>query len=59
MRDPRLTKLADVLVNYSTGVRKDQLVRIGGPPVAAPLVLEIQTKVLEAGGHPFIRMAPE
>jgi aminopeptidase len=59
MRDPRLTKLADVLVNYSTGVKKNQLVRIGGPPAALPLILEIQAKALAAGGHPFIRMSPE
>ena len=58
MRDPRLTRLADVLVNYSTGVKKDHLVRLTGPPVAAPLILELYAKVLEAGGHPFIRMAP-
>ena len=59
MRDARLSKLAEVLVNYSTGVKKDQLVRISGPPVASPLILEIFEKVLEAGGHPFIRMGPE
>src|SRR5687768_2571445 len=59
MRDPRLTKLADVLVNYSTAVKRGQLVRISGAPVATPLILEIHAKVIEAGGHPFIRMAPE
>ena len=55
MRDPRLQKLADVLVNYSVGVKKDQLVRISGPHVAQPLMLEIMLKVLHAGGHPYIR----
>ena len=55
MRDPRLEKLAGVLVNYSVGVKKDQLVRISGPHVAHPLMLEIMLKVLQAGGHPFIR----
>ena len=59
MRDPRLTKLADVLVNYSTAVKKGQLVRISGAPVSTPLILEIHAKVIEAGGHSFIRMAPE
>src|SRR5690242_8678431 len=56
MRDPRLKKLADVLVNYSVGVKKDNLVRITGSPAAGPLMLEIQRKVLSAGGHPFFRM---
>src|SRR4051812_10011401 len=59
MRDPRLEKLADVLVNYSVGVKKDQLVRISAPPVAQPLVVAIYRKVLAAGGHPMVRMSPE
>src|SRR5256885_15840244 len=59
MRDPRFTKLADVLVNYSVGVKKGQLVRISGPPVSQPLIVELYTKVLQAGGHPMVRMVPE
>jgi aminopeptidase len=59
MRDPRLEKLADVLVNYSVGVVKDQVVRISGPPVAQPLVVELYRKVLAAGGHPLVRMTPD
>ena len=45
MRDPRLEKLADVLVNYSVGVKPGQLVRISGPPLAEPLVMELYRKV--------------
>ncbi|HZN66343.1 MAG TPA: aminopeptidase [Tepidisphaeraceae bacterium] len=59
MRDPRLERLADVLVNYSVGVKKDQLVRISAPPVAHPLVAEVYRKVVLAGGHPMVRMSPE
>src|SRR5690349_437102 len=59
MRDPRLERLADVLVNYSVGVKKDNLVRISGPPPAKPLMLEILRKVVAAGGQPFLRMNPE
>jgi len=59
MRDPRLAKLADVLVNYSVGVAKDQVVRISGPPVGQPLVVELYRQVIAAGGHPVVRMAPE
>src|SRR6185437_15787633 len=59
MRDSRLTRLADVLVNYSIGVKKGQMVRIAGAPISQPLVIELYRKVLEAGGHPFIRMNPE
>jgi aminopeptidase len=59
MRDPRLEKLADVLVNYSVGVKKDNVVRISGPPLAQPLIAEIYRKVIAAGGHPLLRMNPE
>ena len=59
MRDPRLTKLAEVLVNYSVGVRPGQLVRLSGGLAAAPLVSELYRATLAAGGHPMVRMAPE
>src|SRR4051812_47998373 len=59
MRDPRLQKLAKVLVHYSVGVKKDQLVRINGSPVAMPLAIEIYREVLSAGGHPMVRLAPD
>jgi len=59
MRDPRHEKLAAVLVGYSVAVKKDDLVRISGSPAASALIIEIYRKVLEAGGHPFVRMAPD
>src|SRR5436853_1469425 len=59
MRDPRLEKLADVLVDYSVRVKKDQVVRISGPPVSQPLIVPLYHKVLAAGGHPVVRMAPD
>jgi aminopeptidase len=59
MRDPRLEKLAHVLVNYSVGVKRDQLCRINSTPAAAPLVTEIFRAIVQAGGHPFVRMSPE
>lgn len=59
MYDSRLDRLADVLVNYSVGVKKDQLVRISSPLAAAPLAALLYAHVLKAGGQPFVRMAPE
>jgi aminopeptidase len=59
MRDPRLSKLARVLVNYSVAVRPGQLVRLNGPMVAWPLVVEIYREVVAAGAHPMVRMQPE
>ena len=56
-------RLAGVLVDYSTGVREGDLVCIDTAPAAAPLVREIWRRVLEAGGHPHLRLdvdgAPE
>ena len=59
MQDQRITKLAQVLVNYSVGVKPGQLVRIAGSAVAAPLITEIFREVIKAGGNPFIRMNPD
>lgn len=53
MRDPRLDKLADVLVSYSTRVKKGDLVMINADHVALPLVEAVYERVLRAGGHPF------
>ena len=59
MRDSRLQKLASVLVNYSVGVKPNELVRISGPPCSSPLVIELCRAVIAAKGHPFVLMAPE
>jgi aminopeptidase len=59
MRDPRIDKLAEVLVKYSTNVRKDQLVLIRGPAVAGPLVLAVYRQVLLAGAHPRVMVELE
>ncbi len=53
MRDQRLDKLADVLVRYSTKIKKGDLVAIAGDPVAMPLIEATYAAVLRAGGHPF------
>ncbi|MBD3368607.1 MAG: aminopeptidase [Candidatus Eisenbacteria bacterium] len=56
MRDERYAKLADVLVNYSVGVEKGDLVAIQGAHLAEPLLLEIYRKALEARAYPFMRV---
>ena len=45
MRDPRLTKLADVLVNYSVAVKPNDFVLIRGATPTEPLVLEVFREV--------------
>ena len=56
MADSRLTKLADVLVNYSTAVRPGDWVVIGAEAMAAPLVREVYRAVLRAGGHATVQL---
>ncbi|MFN8588144.1 MAG: aminopeptidase [Candidatus Eisenbacteria bacterium] len=56
MSDPRLAKLADLLVNYSARVRKGDLVKITGSALCEPLLAEVYRAVLRAGGHPYISM---
>ncbi len=58
MRDPNVTKLADVLVNFSTRVKPGDLVRISGDPVAMPLLEALHEAVVRAGGHPYLKCAP-
>ena len=57
--DPRIEKLADVLVNYSTAVKKGDLVMIGGSTIGAPLVNALYEKVIAAGGHPVVALQPD
>ncbi|MEX2670677.1 MAG: aminopeptidase [Phycisphaeraceae bacterium] len=59
MRDSRLDKLADVIVNYSTGVKPGQIVRISGDPIAQPLIEALYERVMQAGAHPTVRMTPD
>ena len=59
MRDPRVSKLAQVLTEYSVGVKAGQLVAISGPPAAEPLIIELYRQVIAAGAHPTVYMSPE
>lgn len=59
MQDARVDKLAKVLVGYSVGVRRNDLVRISASLVAMPLVRAVYREVLEAGGHPLLRITDD
>jgi aminopeptidase len=54
MADPRVTKLADLLVRYSVDVRPGDKVLVNGSSTAALLLQEVYAAVLRAGGHPLM-----
>ncbi|GAX91300.1 aminopeptidase [Effusibacillus lacus] len=56
MLDPRLSKLADVLVNYSTRVQKGENVLIEAFGIDPALVKELVKAVHKAGGNPFVNL---
>ena len=51
MTDPRLKRLADVLVNYSIKVQPGDWVYINSSVTALPLLEEVYRSVLKAGGN--------
>ncbi|MGH2349576.1 MAG: aminopeptidase, partial [bacterium] len=59
MPDPRVTKLAQVLVHYSLQLRPNDLVRISGPALAAPLIRAAYAEALAAGANPYVKASVE
>lgn len=57
MRDERVETLADILVDYSTEVGRDDLVSIRGPYTAEPLMLAIYRRCLDRGAQVALRPA--
>ena len=56
MTDPRIDRLAEILVRYSTRVKPGDLVGVTGlpfSPEALPLMQAVAREVLRAGGHPL------
>ncbi|MBN2383902.1 aminopeptidase [bacterium] len=56
--DPRLSKLARIITQYSTEIQKSEKVLISGPPIAEPLILALYREVIRCGAHPTIIMEP-
>ena len=51
MTDPRVQKLARLLIRYSLNVKKGQVLLINSPAVAAPLVREAYREAILAGAY--------
>jgi aminopeptidase len=58
MYDPRIEKLADVLVHYSVDVQPGELVWLRFAQGARDTALLVYKKVLEAGAHPIVTAQP-
>ncbi|NJN82926.1 MAG: aminopeptidase [Caldilineaceae bacterium] len=56
MTDPRVDRLADILVNYSAEVRPGDWVLVKGGVLALPLIDEVVKYVVRAGGHPSVTL---
>jgi aminopeptidase len=54
MADPRIEKLAKLVVNYSVYCKKGDMVLIRAPIPAEELALEMYREVLRAGGYPIM-----
>lgn len=59
MIDPRLVRLADLLVQYSVELKPGEWTMIQAEVVALPLAREVYRAVLEAGGYPMLRLYDE
>ena len=57
MKDPRTARLAGVVIEYSTRLKKGESATVAGSPAAAPLLLAIYEKALAAGAFMYIRCA--
>jgi aminopeptidase len=54
--DPRVDRLADLIVGYSLELREGDVVRIDGVDVAAPLAVSLYRAALAAGAHPYTNL---
>ncbi|HSF80778.1 MAG TPA: aminopeptidase [Anaerolineales bacterium] len=54
--DPRISKLAQILVHYSLELKPDQQFAIRSTPLAEELVLAVYQEAIQAGAHVFLRL---
>ncbi len=57
MPDPRVTKLAKIMVHYSLALKPGQQVVIRTHPIAEELTLAVYEEAIKAGANVFIQNA--
>jgi aminopeptidase len=55
VKDSRVERLADIIVDYSVELKAGELVAIRGPVVAEPLLLALYERCLQRGAQPMLR----
>ena len=56
MEDPRVERLAELIVEYSLELERGQVVRIDGYEVASPLALALYRAAVRAGAFPYTNL---
>ncbi|HEY3070603.1 MAG TPA: aminopeptidase [Gaiellaceae bacterium] len=56
MTDPRVSRLAELIVDYSMGLGERQILRIDAPEAASPLALALYRAALAAGAFPYTNL---
>ena len=59
MTDPRVERLAELVVRYSLELEEGRVLRIDAPDVASPLVGALYRAALAAGANPYANIALE
>ena len=59
MTDPRVTKLAKVLVHYSLELKRGDTFELASPPIAMELALAVYEEAIKAGAHITLTQFPE
>lgn len=59
MKDPRITRLAQLLLDHSLGLKQGEEVLIRGHHIASPLIGELIEQTYQRGALPFIEIMDE
>jgi len=54
MKDPRMNKLANILINYSTRLKKGENVLIEGYDIPDEMIIELIKEAKKVGGNPLV-----
>jgi aminopeptidase len=58
MRDPRVDRLAELVIGYSLGLKEGQVVRTDGEESPLPLVTALYRAALGRGALPYVKVSP-